>query len=126
MKQTMEGPVLGTIICEQEKYYLKIDDEITELPVGMLTKSEELDKLVGQKVRVIFSEPVARIVGLIAENPTYDPHGILCYYPPPWRLDLGMIIQDEIYIEKILKEMISAGTITEENAQMIRAAGHRG
>ena len=80
----VERKKMGFVVFDEGRYFLKVDDRREELPVETVLQGEELEKLVGQEVEVLLSEPRQAVVGLIAKDALRFP--IFCYVPPwpPW------------------------------------------
>jgi hypothetical protein len=71
---------VGMVGYEEGKYFLEVEGEREDLPVGIVMEEAQLKELVGQKVDVLYSEPKRVVVGLVVE--ALPP--ILCYVPPWW------------------------------------------
>jgi len=70
---------VGTVGFEEGKYFLEVEGRREELLAGLVAQEAQLEKLVGQEVEVLYSEPRRLVVGLVARE--IGP--ILCYIPPP-------------------------------------------
>lgn len=75
-----ENPILGKVVLERGKYFLKVGRTKEELVPEAVGGVEVLKAVEGQEVEVLYSEPLTFVVGL---RPKRRPP-ILCYLPAPW------------------------------------------
>lgn len=110
---------MGTVIFEKGKYFLELEDRREELPVETVLVEDQLKKLVGQEVDVLFSEPRPAVVGLKAKDlmpilcyipwPPWPPC-FLCYLPIPWMI---RGVEREVQVN-LAKRFLEEGYISEE------------
>ena len=76
-----QGQKVGKVVHEGGKFFLNVDGQKSELPLGLGANEKQLRALVDQEVEVLYSEPIRFVVALVPRIPRI-PH-ILCYMPAP-------------------------------------------
>ena len=116
-----ERKKMGFVVFDEGRYFLEVEDRREPLPVETVLQEEQLEKLVGQEVEVLLSEPRQAVVGLVAKELLPFPIGcyipwppwppcFLCYLPVPW-LIRGVERQVQV---NLAKRFLEEGYISEE------------
>jgi len=105
----------GTVVFEEGKYFLEVEGRREELLAGLVADEEQLRKLVGEEVEVLYSEPKRFVVGLVSRKigPILCyvwPPWPVCYYPVPWIL---RGVEKEVRVN-LAKRFLKEGLISEE------------
>ena len=78
----MEKPMRGTLIREEDKFFVEVEGRRDELmPMASAAEEKKLTELVGKEVEFFLSEPRRYVVGI--RGPELR-RVILCYVIPPW------------------------------------------
>lgn len=104
-----EGKQIGTVLFEEGKFFLQVEDHRRELPTEFLVDESQLEQVVGKDVEVIYAEPAIHAL-------RWPGWGcVICYLPVPPRCGWwdGWGLGDETRAA-LLKTLHTEGWISQE------------
>jgi hypothetical protein len=108
----------GTVMYKEGTFFLEMEGKQHVIPVGPHLKATQLKDLLGQKVDVVFSEPISFVIGLVSASakPGVRPPRVICYIPVD---PFAFGVVDEAARRGLAQQFVEQGVLSKANYEKL-------